>query len=105
MLPVFNVTDQDGNKLRDEGILDYISKVDVMICLYFSFSFARDLNCYHMLGGGARNFSLGLKIFQLIRWPSMQKGFNPGPSPACYAPKKGIYFLSPAIIEVWPTSQ
>jgi hypothetical protein len=25
--PVFNVTDQDGNKVTDEGILDYILKV------------------------------------------------------------------------------
>lgn len=24
---VFNVTDQDGNKITDEGILDYIQKV------------------------------------------------------------------------------
>ncbi|XP_077216895.1 ACT domain-containing protein ACR4-like isoform X1 [Tasmannia lanceolata] len=27
-MDVFNVTDQDGKKLRDEGILDYIRKVD-----------------------------------------------------------------------------
>lgn len=25
--PVFNVTDCDGNKIRDEGILNYIQKV------------------------------------------------------------------------------
>lgn len=24
---VFNVTDQDGNKITDEGVLDYIEKV------------------------------------------------------------------------------
>lgn len=26
-LAVFNVTDQDGNKITDEGMLDYIQKV------------------------------------------------------------------------------
>lgn len=26
-LSVFNVTDNDGNKIRDEGILDYLQKV------------------------------------------------------------------------------
>lgn len=40
MLPVFNVTDQDGNKLRDEGMLDFIRKVDMVFYLYtFSLSF------------------------------------------------------------------
>lgn len=45
MLPVFHVTDQDGNKLRDEELLDYIRKVALSTYLsafpffsFFSFS-------------------------------------------------------------------
>lgn len=33
---VFNVTDQDGNKVTDEGVLDYIKRVCAM-CLFLSF--------------------------------------------------------------------
>lgn len=34
------MTDQDGNKLRDEGMLDFIRKVDMVFYLYtFSLSF------------------------------------------------------------------
>lgn len=33
---VFNVTDQDGNKVTDEGVLDYIKRVSA--CFYISFA-------------------------------------------------------------------
>ena len=39
---VFNVTDQDGNKVTDEGVLDYIQKVCDLLFgfdfLFFSFA-------------------------------------------------------------------
>ena len=34
---VFNVTDNDGNKITDEGILDYIQKVSCVVLLVIVF--------------------------------------------------------------------
>ena len=48
--PVFNVTDPDGNKVTDEAILDYITKVSCeflidIILLPFFFFFFISLRC------------------------------------------------------------
>lgn len=76
MLPVFNVTDQDGNKLRDEGILDYISKVDVMICLSaFPFFFCEGLELLSCAGGRRQEFFLGTKNFPTYQMAKHAKWF------------------------------
>lgn len=45
MLSVFNVTDQEGNKVTDEGILDYILKVSC--CINIELNFSMVLNVVH----------------------------------------------------------
>jgi hypothetical protein len=62
VISVFNVTDQDGNKVTDEVILDYIRKVSVSHLVFFellcSFLMYKTANYVHCLIDAVYVFSL-----------------------------------------------
>jgi hypothetical protein len=62
VISVFNVTDQDGNKVIDEVILDYIRKVSVSHLVFFellcSLLMYKTANIVHCLIDAVYVFSL-----------------------------------------------
>lgn len=61
-ISVFNVTDQDGNKVTDEVILDYIRKVSV------SFGYFCELLCSFLLYKTTNYVHCLMLFMDLVSW-------------------------------------
>lgn len=72
VLAVFNVTNQEGNKITEEPILDYIMKVSCStysVCNSGTFSFTSNLRltcCFFVFVWGCFDFSLLVQILVLL---------------------------------------